>query len=81
MWKIDRDYLDGGDIDTCSRSWDDKLASTATVRFRMLDGDGQVYYGGRCTPEVEFQPLHDFGTPNAGCTTIQFRVDGRWQTL
>ena len=77
--------------------------------FRMLDGDGEVYYRGRIivadgeAPELyvprrgyaaedikrgrfiasvpwdeaeAFGPLWDFGTPNAGCTELQYRVAG-----
>jgi hypothetical protein len=96
-WIIDRDYISSGEdrvpskkgtnafaVGVCSRSWL-KLTSEqrkkATARFRMLDDDGNVYYGGRCTADVEFQPLDDFGMPNAGCTTIQFRENGEWRTL
>lgn len=83
-WIIDRDYIDTGAVGTCSRSWKKhpERHAEATVRFRMLDDDGNVYYGGRCTPDVEFQPLDNFGMPNAGCTTIQFTgEDGEWYAL
>ncbi len=57
-------------------------------RFRLLDDDGEVYYLGRFigSPEVEdeFQPLDLFGTPDAGCTAIQYwqtGKDGGWKTL
>lgn len=53
-------------------------------RFRMLDDDGNVYYEGRNDTQDDdnaFGPLEDFGTPNAGCTDIQYRVRGKWQSL
>ena len=88
MWKIDRDYIDTGAVGTCSRSWDAKKSDQATQRFRMLDGDGNIYYGGRCTPELldgseelAFSPLDDFGMPNAGCVEIQFHERGEWRPL
>lgn len=28
-----------------------------------------------------FEPLDDFGTPNAGCTYIQYLQGGKWSTL
>lgn len=50
--------------------------------FRLLDDDGTVYYWGRCLAE-DFSPLDDYGTPNAGATTIQYRNEatGAWETL
>lgn len=56
-------------------------------RFRMLDDDGTVYYEGRCDTDHDdnaLGPLDDFGTPNAGCTTIQYWVAGKgggWKNL
>ena len=49
--------------------------------FRMLDDDGEVYYEGFVVGENPSAPLTDFGTPNAGCTTIQYFMDGKWETL
>ncbi len=64
------------------------LQSGEGERFRMLDDDGEVYYLGRFIngpdAEDEFQPLDCFGTPNAGCTAIQYwqtGKDGGWKTL
>lgn len=48
--------------------------------FRMLDADGEVYYVGQ-SDQMDFDPLDEFGKPNAGCTDIQYKVDGEWQTL
>jgi len=52
-------------------------------RFRMYDDDGELYYSGRCTEPDTFDPLDDYGTPNAGCTSIQFQdpTTGEWRTL
>ena len=52
--------------------------------FRMLDDDREVYYHGRiivhdtagldCVgSELDFRPLDDFGTPDSGCTMIEYR--------
>ena len=57
------------------------LAAYAPHEFRMLDDDGEVYYLGRSTVPDSFAPLDDLGTPDAGATTIQYRRDGRWETL
>ena len=46
--------------------------------FRMFDDDGELYYEGRFIEGVdscEFDPLDDFGLPNAGCTEIHFMDD------
>lgn len=57
-------------------------------KFRIKDGDGEVYYEGFMviTPEdgddAEFRPLDDFGTPNAGATAIEYqRADGTWELI
>jgi hypothetical protein len=57
-------------------------------RFRMRDDDGELYYEGVMvvTPEdgeeAEFSPLSDFGSPNAGATSIEYQgPDGIWEPL
>jgi hypothetical protein len=53
-------------------------------RFRMLDGDGELYYTGRLLDERDeadvewFGPLDDFGRPYAGATTIEYFENGKW---
>jgi hypothetical protein len=50
----------------------------------MLDDDGIVYYYGKIVGDgcEGFEPLRDFGTPNAGCTSIQYKDDdGLWKWL
>lgn len=52
--------------------------------FRMLDDDGELYYEGRCTScddNAALGPLDNFGMPNAGATTIQYKVKGKWTNL
>ena len=52
-----------------------------TVKFRMRDDDNELYYEGRAHEEY-FGPLDDFGTPNAGATTIQYLDEkGEWKDL
>ena len=53
-------------------------------KFRMLDDDGEVYYEGIFVGDDEFQPLDFFGTPTAGCTSIEYwnpAHGGTWQPL
>ena len=53
-----------------------------THKFRLLDDDGVVYYEGRSGDDSDFGPLEDFGTPNAGASTIQYWVAGTgWRDL
>ena len=66
------------------------LTGGGGVKFRMYDGDGELYYEGRFMdttldghdlPETAFGPLDDFGTPNAGCTHIKYFTNHKWETL
>lgn len=42
-------------------------------KFEMRDDDGELYYKGRIVGNFEgFEPLDDYGTPNAGCTSIRY---------
>lgn len=53
-------------------------------RFRMYDDDGELYYEGRIVGEYDgFEPLDDYGTPNAGCTEIRYwNTDSKeWERL
>ena len=57
-------------------------------KFRIRDDDGELYYEGIMVvtaedgDEAEFRPLDDFGKPNAGATTIEYRsADGTWEPL
>ena len=57
-----------------------------TAHFKMYDDDGILYYSGYGKPltDVEgFEPLDDYGMPNAGCTEIKYRdsVTGKYETL
>lgn len=56
--------------------------------FRMKDDDGNIHYYGKIWTreidegsETDFGPLDDFGMPNSGAVTIQYKVNGSWQSL
>lgn len=50
--------------------------------FRMYDDDGELYYSGTIVGDYDgFEPLDDFGMPNAGCTSIAYKDNGKWVTL
>lgn len=46
--------------------------------FKMFDDDGELYYTGRMMTDCEddedaaYAPLGDYGTPNAGATSITY---------
>jgi hypothetical protein len=91
---IDRTETPGSDMDAMGRSGPRWASDTVLVclrndlgygrRFRMLDGDDEVYYLGRLWDERDkrdiewFGPLDDFGRPFAGCTAIEYFEDGKW---
>ena len=40
--------------------------------FKIYDDDGELYYTGKIIGGDGFEPLEDFGTPNAGATEIRY---------
>jgi hypothetical protein len=84
-WKIDRDYIEDGAARGVEGpgGLDASIDLSTGVRFRMLDGDGEVYYGGVIAGDYcGFEPLDDYGMPNAGATSIEYRDDaGQWKEL
>lgn len=59
-------------------------------KFKMYDDDGELYYIGRYLEdsesefhEDEFQPLDNFGLPNAGCTYLKYKNSEtkKWEIL
>lgn len=53
-------------------------------QFRLKDGDDNIYYEGFSDSnddESAFGPLDDFGYPDAGCSTIEYKEHGRWEPL
>ena len=83
-WYITDDAIDDGEA---TGQWNgndedfDNLNELCQHLFRMLDDDGEVYYTGYSDDNSSFKPLDDFGTPNAGCTEIQYFENGKWETL
>ena len=48
--------------------------------FMMKDDDRNIVYRGRIIGKYNgFEPLDDFGMPNAGCTTIWYFLKGKWE--
>ena len=51
----------------------DPTLDTNPKDFQMYDDDGELYYEGTIFGDYEgFEPLDDFGTPNAGCVGIKY---------
>jgi len=51
------------------------------VIFRMRDDDGELCYEGAMVGDDTFAPLDNFGTPNAGCTSIEVFDGHRWTAV
>lgn len=87
-WVIDHDFLSdvqpSSDVGTMGpMKARPELLDGECETFRLLDDDGNIYYEGRIAGEYDgFEPLDDFGMPNAGCVTIQYlSKDGDWEVL
>tara|TARA_A100000164_G_C21513225_1_gene587979 strand:- start:131 stop:403 length:273 start_codon:yes stop_codon:yes gene_type:complete len=58
------------------RGADTSLVSNKTF-FALYDDDGERYYEGFLYGDFDgFEPLDDFGGPNAGCTAVW--INGAW---
>lgn len=86
-WEITLDRIADHAAPSCTpgnavgvRSGDPNIAKREGIKrsnFEMLDDDGESYYAGfiyHQNGEELFAPLDEFGTPNAGATTI--KIDG-----
>ena len=89
-WIITKDYLDEGDSASSdvgtigpSNISDEMMKDLRDGKgkpFRLYDDDRELYYEGRYLGEFEWgDPLSDFGTPNAGCTYMMEKVNGKWE--
>ena len=84
-WIVTYDHLDKVELEAIGAILVDEVdidVDRCTVNFRLYDDDGILYYEGRMCPNCDFEPLDDYGTPNAGCTRIDVQSNnGQWQTL
>lgn len=87
-WLVDYDYLDKKDVEVLGpRNIDPLLEKDLKedngVPFKMYDDDGELYYSGRIIGDFDgFEPLNDYGMPNAGAVRIDLEQgDGSWQTV
>ena len=76
-WKITRVRLESLQDETGTEGGDSDMKSMLInkanpSRFSMYDDDDNCYYEGMIYGDyLGFEPLWDFGTPNAGCTYIK----------
>jgi hypothetical protein len=55
----------------------DSELKTNPATFALYDDDDICYYQGMLYGDYEgFEPLEDYGTPNAGC--VKMKLDGEW---
>ena len=74
-WKITKDHIDDGEAKGAEGpSLHNPNINDNRQHFVMKDDDGTTYYEGEIWGEYSgFEPLDDFGTPNAGCTRIFYK--------
>jgi hypothetical protein len=63
------------------RTHEEIAADPNGKKFRMFDDDGELYYEGILVGGDGFEPLDDFGSPNAGATAIKYKENGVWVML
>ena len=82
-WCITRDYIGNGAETGVAGPFNKSRHTANETAFKMYDDDGVLYYTGMLWGDFEgFEPLDDFGTPNAGCTEIKLMdADGVFHTL
>jgi hypothetical protein len=70
-WETDETWTMGGHDTTFT-----KEEILKGVKFQKFDDDMNLYYEGKIVGDYDgFEPLDDFGMPNAGCTLIWY--DGK----
>jgi hypothetical protein len=80
FWKITKVHLDSlkdevGVSNAFLNDGTDSIKDNPS-RFSMYDDDDNCYYEGMIYGEYDgFEPLYNFGMPNAGCTYI--KINGK----
>ncbi len=94
-WTITRDHIADPDAQpgtnanavgivgprTAKRTHEQIKADPSGKKFLMRDDDGELYYEGVLVGGDGFEPLDDFGGPNAGATSIEYREGNKWKQL
>lgn len=68
------------------KAWNEAHPTAPRYAFKMYDDDGMLYYAGLCTScddNKAFDPLNDYGTPNAGAVRIDYfdKKTKKWEVL
>jgi len=79
QWMITKDHIE------TNREGKGCFLEGATLphHFKIYDGDGELYYEGRCDDNMSggaFDPL-DWASGYAGATRIDYLRDGKWEVL
>jgi len=78
-WEITYDHLDEKPVSVQSPGFSDD-GTDDWIKFKMYDDDGELYYSGRMN-RYDFDPLDDYGMPNAGATALHYFQDGKWHVM
>ena len=86
MWIIDKDYTENEHHPVTVEIMGPRGCNPFTecpFEFCMYDDDGLLYYSGKSSEYATFDPLDDYGAPNAGCTSIEWLnpKTGEWEIL
>jgi len=86
-WIIDRDYITpkGEECYRVGKKTNDYFEQDQSkrIRFRCLDDDGNVYYGGWLIDNDDCDAqdsILDFTMNDAGCVEVQVKRNGEWVT-
>ncbi len=80
MWVITNNLLEQNFVHICSKDYKENFKFKLTKKFRLLDGDDNIYFEG-LSDNINFDPLDDWGMPFYGCTTIEYYEDDKWVVL
>lgn len=87
-WIITDDHISNEDKGVSGPSglkpeFETQLKAGKGEQFKMFDDDGELYYSGLIVGDYDgFEPMDDFGMPNAGVTTIKYKgKSGEWEVL
>tara|TARA_R110002095_G_scaffold194739_1_gene173147 strand:- start:247 stop:516 length:270 start_codon:yes stop_codon:yes gene_type:complete len=79
-WAITKDYISNGTELGLTGPHNKSRHTANELNFRMYDDNDELYYAGTIWGNYDgFEPLDDFGTPDAGCTSISYQnKEGEW---
>lgn len=80
--RIDRDYINRGEYEEYNRVGTTfgtaEQSEGERQRFRLLDDDREVYYGGESDDEA-LETVYEFGVRDAGAVILQQKnAEGEW---